>query len=87
MENVVNVLDQPVSRGDFLAGQTLTAGDVYVGSHLRFDLPNRQKQRAAEQDVQLVSPRNAERTKRGPVGDHSDRARDQIPYMAQSMYQ
>jgi hypothetical protein len=23
----------------------------------------------------------------GPVGDHSDRARDQIPHMAQSMYQ
>lgn len=23
----------------------------------------------------------------GPVGNHSDRARDQIPHMAQSMYQ
>jgi glutathione S-transferase len=63
VEGVVNVLDQPASRGDFLAGQTFTAGDVYVGSHLRFDLPHRQKQGAAEQDLQFVSPRNAERTK------------------------
>jgi hypothetical protein len=47
----------------FWRGQTFTAGDVYVGSHLRFDLPHRQKQDAAEQDLQFVSPRNAERTK------------------------
>jgi len=47
VEGVVNVLDQPASRGDFLAGQTFTAGDVYVGSHLLFDLPHRQKQHAA----------------------------------------
>jgi hypothetical protein len=56
----------------FWRGQTFTAGDVYVGSHLRFDLPHRQKrfdlphrqkQGAAEQDLQFVSPRNAERTK------------------------
>jgi glutathione S-transferase len=63
VEGVVNVLDQPASRSDFLAGQTFTAGDVYVGSHLRFDLPHRQKQGAAEQDLQFASPRNAERTK------------------------
>jgi hypothetical protein len=40
-EDVANVLDQPVSCGDFLAGQAFTADDVYVGSHLRFDLSNR----------------------------------------------
>jgi hypothetical protein len=40
-EDVVNVLDQPASCGDFLAGQAFTADDVYVGSHLRFDLSNR----------------------------------------------
>src|SRR6266446_9598657 len=39
-EDVVNVLDQPASCGDFLAGQAFTADDVYVGSHLRFDLSN-----------------------------------------------
>jgi hypothetical protein len=33
VEDVVNVLDQPASRGDFLAGQAFTADDVYVGSH------------------------------------------------------
>jgi len=27
--------------GDFLAGQAFTADDVYVGSHLRFDLSDR----------------------------------------------
>ena len=30
-----------VSCGDFLAGQAFTADDVYVGSHLRFDLSDR----------------------------------------------
>jgi hypothetical protein len=40
-EDVANVLDQPVSCGDFLAGQAFTADDVYVGSHLRFDLSDR----------------------------------------------
>jgi hypothetical protein len=35
-EDVVNVLDQPASCGDFLAGQAFTADDVHVGSHLRF---------------------------------------------------
>ena len=37
-EAVVNVLDRPASCGDFLAGQAFTDDDVYVGSHLRFDL-------------------------------------------------
>jgi glutathione S-transferase len=36
-EDVVNVLDQAVSRGDFLVGQSFTAANVYVGSHLSFD--------------------------------------------------
>jgi hypothetical protein len=76
-EAVVNVLDRPASCGDFLAGQAFTDDDVYVGSHLRFDLSNRWKQRAAEQDVQLVSPRNTERTERGaPVGVDPNRPFD-----------
>jgi hypothetical protein len=40
-EDFVNVLDQPASCDDFLAGQAFTVDDVYVGSHLRFDLSNR----------------------------------------------
>jgi hypothetical protein len=46
------VLDQPASCGDFPAGQAFTADDVYVGSHLRFDLST-----AKSGDVRLTPER------------------------------
>ena len=58
-----------------------------MSDHICASICRTARSNAREQDVQLVSPRNTERTERGAVGDHSDRARDQIPHMAQSMYQ
>ena len=37
-EQVVNALEQAVSRSDYLAGDTFTAADLYVGSQLGFGM-------------------------------------------------
>lgn len=37
-EDVINVLDEAVSRGDYLVGDTFTAADVYVGTHIGFGM-------------------------------------------------
>jgi len=37
-EQVVNALEQAVSRSDYLAGDTFTAADLYVGSQIGFGM-------------------------------------------------
>jgi glutathione S-transferase len=37
-DRVMNVLEEAVSAGNYLAGETFTAADVYVGSHIGFGL-------------------------------------------------
>jgi glutathione S-transferase len=37
-EQVMNVLEDAVSRGPYLAGASFTAADLYVGSHIGFGL-------------------------------------------------
>jgi glutathione S-transferase len=33
-EDVINVLEEAVSRGEYLVGDSFTAADIYVGSHI-----------------------------------------------------
>jgi hypothetical protein len=86
-EDIVNVLDQPASCGDFPAGQAFTADDV-MSDHICASICRTARSNARLSRTFSSSPRVIlnERSE-GPVGDHSDRARDQIPHMAQSMYQ
>jgi glutathione S-transferase len=37
-EDVLNVLENALSQGDYLAGDTFTAADLYVGSHFGFGM-------------------------------------------------
>ena len=37
-EDVVNTLEGAVSRGNYLAGESFTAADLYLGSHIGFGL-------------------------------------------------
>ncbi len=57
----MNALEQAVSRGDYLIGDTFTAADVYVGSHIGFGMMfgTLEKRPAFEKYWQRVSSRPA----------------------------
>src|SRR5260221_9497366 len=38
LDTVLDVLEAAVSRGDYLVGNSFTAADVYVGSHIAFGM-------------------------------------------------
>jgi glutathione S-transferase len=60
-ENVIDALDQAVSRGQYLVGESFTAADVYVGSHIGFGMQfgTIEKRPAFEQYWQRLSQRSA----------------------------
>lgn len=60
-EHVMNALEGAVSQGDYLVGDTFTAADVYVGSHLGFGMQfgTVEKRPAFERYWQRVSSRPA----------------------------
>ena len=60
-ETVVDVLEQAVSRSEYLVGDTLTAADVYIGSGIGFGMQFGmiEKRPAFEQYCQQLSARPA----------------------------
>ena len=60
-DRAMNVLEEAVSRGDYLVGGTFTAADVYVGSHVGFGLMfgTLEKRPAFQQYWQRLSARPA----------------------------
>src|SRR5579863_6458895 len=57
----LNMLEAAVSRGDYLAGDSFTAADLYVGSHIGFGIMfgTLEKRPAFEQYWQRISSRPA----------------------------
>jgi glutathione S-transferase len=60
-ENVIDALDQAVSHGQYLVGESFGAADVYVGSHIGFGMQfgTIEKRPAFEQYWQRLSQRPA----------------------------
>jgi glutathione S-transferase len=60
-EHVLNALEAAVSRGEYLVGDSFTAADVYVGSHIDFGLQfgTLEKRPAFERYWQRLSARPA----------------------------
>jgi len=60
-DRAMKVLEDAVSRGDYLVGGTFTAADVYVGSHVGFGLMfgTLEKRPAFQQYWQRLSARPA----------------------------
>jgi glutathione S-transferase len=60
-EHVMNALEAAVSRGEYLVGDSFTAADVYVGSHIDFGLQfgTIEKRPAFERYWQRLSARPA----------------------------
>ena len=63
--------------------QTMSMSDHICASICRTARSNARLSRTFSSSPSVTLNERSE----GPVGDHSDRARDQIPHMAQSMYQ
>jgi glutathione S-transferase len=61
LEQVVNALEAAVSRGQYLVGDSFTAADVYVGSHIGFGMQfgTVEKRAAFERYWQRLSDRPA----------------------------
>jgi glutathione S-transferase len=61
LEHVLNALEAAVSRGKYLVGDSFTAADVYVGSHIDFGMQfgTLEKRPAFEQYRQRLSVRPA----------------------------
>jgi glutathione S-transferase len=57
----LNALEAAVSKGDYLAGNTFSAADVYVGSHIGFGMMfgTLERRPAFEQYLKRVSNRPA----------------------------
>jgi glutathione S-transferase len=60
-EHVMNALEAAVSRGEYLVGDSFTAADVYVGSHIDFGMQfgTIEKRPAFERYLQRLSARPA----------------------------
>jgi glutathione S-transferase len=60
-EHVMNALEAALSRGEYLVGDSFTAADVYVGSHIDFGMQfgTLEKRPAFERYRQRLSARPA----------------------------
>jgi len=78
-ETVVDVLEQAVSRSEYLVGDTLTAADVYIGSGIGFGMQFGmiEKRPAFEQYCQQLSARPA--ALRAKEIDDALAAQQQVP--------
>jgi glutathione S-transferase len=80
-EHVMNALEAAVSRGEYLVGDSFTAADVYVGSHIDFGMQfgTLEKRPAFERYRQRLSARPAARRAKEIDGKLAAQQQPQTP--------